>query len=77
MYALMFNGVAGMLETMPMVEVPRQLSFLEIFFGILFLLGFFFMKLGKYRQIPWLYVKLLNISQPAAKTIHQYKSKAS
>jgi hypothetical protein len=32
------------------------------------------MKLGIYRNYPWLYAKLLNISQPYKKTVLMYKS---
>jgi NAD(P)H-quinone oxidoreductase subunit 5 len=48
---------------MPMIDLPIALSSIEVGFGILFLTGFFVMKLGIY-NFPWLYVKLLNISQP-------------
>jgi NAD(P)H-quinone oxidoreductase subunit 5 len=49
---------------------------IEIAFGMLFLAGFFIMKLGIYRNYPWLYAKLLNISQPYKKTVLMYKSKS-
>jgi NAD(P)H-quinone oxidoreductase subunit 5 len=53
------------MSDMPMVVVPLSLSVIEMF-GILFLAGFI-MKLGIYRNYPWLYAKLLNISQPYKK----------
>jgi NAD(P)H-quinone oxidoreductase subunit 5 len=62
------------MSDMPMVVVPLSLSAIEIAFGILFLAGFL-MKLGIYRNYPWLYAKLLNISQPYKKTV-LYKSKS-
>lgn len=68
-YALIFNGVTLVMIDMPMASIPTSLSSFQIVFGILFMLGFFIMKLGIYRQIPWLYVKLLNASQPNKKTI--------
>jgi NAD(P)H-quinone oxidoreductase subunit 5 len=74
-YALMYQGVTVLMNDMPMVVVPLSLSIIEIAFGILFLVGFFIMKLGIYRNYPWLYVKLLNISQPYKKTVLMYKSK--
>jgi hypothetical protein len=57
-------GLQGSNDTndMPMVVVPLSLSAIEIAFGMLFLAGFFIMKLGIYRNYPWLYAKLLNIS---------------
>ena len=75
-YALMYKDVTALMSDMPMVVVPKSLSIIEIGFGILFLVGFFIMKLGIYRNYPWLYIKLLNISQPYKKTVLMYKSKS-
>ena len=75
-YALMFNGVSVLMADMPMVAEPLPLSSVEIGFGIVFLIGFFIMKLGVYRQMPWVYVKLMNLSQPYKKSILLYKSKS-
>lgn len=74
-YALMYNGVTHIMADMPMVDVPLPLSITQIIFGVIFLIGFFIMKLGVYRKIPWLYVKLMNDSQPFHKTILMFKSK--
>ncbi len=74
-YAFIYNGVTTLMIDMPMVEVPLPLSVIEVVFGILFLVGFFIMKLGIYRKYPGLYVKLLNISQPYKKTVLLFKSK--
>ncbi|MGV8879622.1 MAG: proton-conducting transporter membrane subunit [Sphingobacteriaceae bacterium] len=74
LYALLYNGVTFLMMGMPMVEVPQALTVLQLLFGIIFLVGFFIMKLGVYRKVPWLYVKLLNISQPYEKTILTYKN---
>ena len=75
-YALMFNGVTVLMADMPMVAAPLSLSAVEIGFGIVFLIGFFIMKLGVYRRLPWVYVKLMNLSQPYKKSILLYKSKS-
>lgn len=72
-YALIYNGVTSLLFEMPTVEVPQQLSIWHIIFGIIFLIGFFIMKLGIYRKVPWVYVKLLNDSQPHSQTILNFK----
>jgi NAD(P)H-quinone oxidoreductase subunit 5 len=74
-YALMYNGVTALMFDMPMVAKPLPISVMEVVFGVLFLVGFFIMKLGVYRKFPWLYVKLLNISQPYKKTVLMYKTK--
>lgn len=72
-YALIFNGITHFMSEMPMIQVPQSLTTLQIAFGIIFLIGFFFMKLGLHTKIPWLYVKLLNLSQPFNKTVQFYK----
>jgi NAD(P)H-quinone oxidoreductase subunit 5 len=74
LYALLYQGVTILMADMPMVAVSSPLSVAEVVFGIVFLIGFFIMKLGIYRQVPWLYVKLLNLSQPFRKSILTYKS---
>jgi NAD(P)H-quinone oxidoreductase subunit 5 len=75
-YALMYNGVTILMADMPMIAQPMPLSWPQIIFGIIFLVGFFIMKLGVYKKIPWLYVKLMNISQPYEKTVLMYKTKS-
>lgn len=72
-YALLYNGVTILMLDMPFAEVPQPRSILQTVFGVVFLLGFFIMKLGLYKKIPWLYVKLLNLSQPNKKTVLSYK----
>jgi NAD(P)H-quinone oxidoreductase subunit 5 len=75
-YALMYNGVSILMADMPMISKPIPLSWPQIIFGIIFLVGFFTMKLEVYKKIPWLYVKLMNISQPYEKTVLMYKAKS-
>lgn len=75
-YGLIYNGITKLMADMPMTDVPLPISFIQVAFGILFLLGFFLMKLGTYRKVPWLYVKLLNGSQPHKKTILMYTNKS-
>ncbi|SRX56141.1 NADH-quinone oxidoreductase subunit L [Aequorivita sp. CIP111184] len=69
LYALLYNGVTILMADMPMIDAPVSISAIHIIFGIIFLIGFFIMKLGVYRKVPWLYVKLMNDSQPYKKTI--------
>ena len=72
-YAVVYNAVTNVMSEMPMIESPQSLSALQITFGVIFLIGFFIMKLGVYRNSTWLYVKLLNLSQPYKKTIFSSK----
>ncbi|TXD51222.1 MULTISPECIES: proton-conducting transporter membrane subunit [unclassified Polaribacter] len=76
LYALMYNGVTILMADMPMIDQPMPLSWVQIIFGFIFLIGFFIMKLGTYKNIPWLYVKLMNLSQPNKKSVLMYKSKS-
>lgn len=75
-YAFVYNGVTLMMADLPMIGQPQDLSILQITFGVIFLVGFFLMKLGAYRNSPWLYVKLMNLSQPYKKTTFPAQSKA-
>ena len=75
-YALMYNGVTVLMSDMPMINQPMPLSWVQIIFSAIFLIGFFIMKLGVYKKIPWLYVKLMSMSQPHKKSILMYKSKS-
>ena len=75
-YALMYNSVTLLMADVPFAESPISLSALQIVFGIVFLIGFFMMKLGLYRKISWLYVKLLNDSQPQKNTVLLFKTKS-
>ena len=72
-YALIYNAVTKIMQGMPMVAVPMPISFLQILVGLVFLIGFFIMKLGVYRKVPWIYVKLMNVSQPYHKTVLMFK----
>ncbi|GGE06546.1 proton-conducting transporter transmembrane domain-containing protein [Psychroflexus salis] len=74
LYAVFYNAVSLILNESNFVIKPHQLSLFEISFGILFLASFFLMKLGIYRNSPWLYVKLLNLTQPNKNTILKFKS---
>ncbi|MFD2551390.1 proton-conducting transporter membrane subunit [Bizionia sediminis] len=76
-YALTYNGVAALLKDMPMANMALEFTFVHALFGVIFLVAFYIMLTGMYRKIPWLYVKLLNASQPYEKTILSTKSNRS
>ena len=76
LYALMYNGVSMLMANMPKISEPLPLTSVQIIFGAIFLIGFFIMKLGVYKKFPWVYVKLMNLSQPNKKSILMYKSKS-
>lgn len=73
LYALAYNGVGAFMADSPMTLAPQQLTPVQVFFGILFLIGFFMMKLGVYRKYPRFYVLLLNTTQPFRQTVLKFK----
>jgi len=73
-YAFIYKIVTVLMADMSKVEVPLSLSIIQIVFYSLFLTGFFIMKLSIYKRVPWLYVKLLNLSQPYKKTVLMFKN---
>ncbi|MCL4140223.1 UNVERIFIED_CONTAM: hypothetical protein GTU68_048275 [Idotea baltica] len=73
-YGLCFNGVSLLMSDMPLTNIPLELTSVHIGFGIVFLIAFYIMLFGIYRKIPWLYVKLLNSSQPYSKSILSFKN---
>lgn len=74
-YALVFNGVTLLMSDVPLANTPIALTPVHIIFGVVFLIGFHIMLSGIYRKVPWLYVKLMNISQPLSKSIISFKTK--
>jgi NAD(P)H-quinone oxidoreductase subunit 5 len=75
-YAFIYNNITTLLKDMPATEVPSSISIIQILFGVVFLAGFFIMKLGIYKKVPWIYVALLNVSQPYKKTVLMSKNKS-
>ncbi|MEZ4686037.1 MAG: proton-conducting transporter membrane subunit [Bacteroidia bacterium] len=74
-YAIFYQGVTLLMAGMDIAVVPSPISWVHVVFGIVFLIGFFLMKLGSYRKSPWLYVKLMNLSQPREETTLMHKTK--
>lgn len=70
-YALFFNGVAILLEDLPMVETSVAFGWDQWIIGLLYLFTFLAIELQWYKKSTRLYVKLLNISQPKSGTILQ------
>jgi len=73
LYAGLYNAVTYLMHPLPLTDHPVDISWVHIVFGIIFLIGFFLMKLGVYKKFPWLYLKLINDSQPYHKTIFNSK----
>ncbi len=68
-YAISYQLVSTFMRGMEVVAAPTVITPFQVVFGFIFLIGFFLMKLGTYRKIPWLYVKLLNLSSPHKNTL--------
>ena len=75
LYAGLYNAVTYLMHPLPLTDNPVDISWVHIVFGIVFLIGFFLMKLGVYQKYPWLYLRLINDSQPYHKTIFNSKNK--
>ena len=67
-YALVFNGVRGVIGGLPGVDHPAALSPVHYIIGSVFVTGYAVIELGWHQNLAWLYVKLINLSQPAADT---------
>ncbi len=74
LYAGLYNAVTYLMHPLPLTDNPVDISWVHIVFGIVFLIGFFLMKLGVYQKYPWLYLRLINDSQPYHKTIFNSKN---
>jgi NAD(P)H-quinone oxidoreductase subunit 5 len=68
-YALFYGGVAHMTSALPMAEQATPLTAIHGAVAGIYLLTFLVIETGWYQKFPWLYVRLLNISQPNPKTI--------
>jgi NAD(P)H-quinone oxidoreductase subunit 5 len=60
---------------LPGVSEPQPLTAVQVGFGLVFLAGFFAMKLGTYLRFPWLYVKLMNLTQPFKNSVLSPKTR--
>lgn len=69
LYSLLYSGVTSLLSGMPGVLQPQPISITHVVFAMLFIIGFFVMKLGLYHKYPGIYVKLMNLTQPVPTTI--------
>ena len=74
LYSLLYTGVTSFMSGMPGILEPQPVSMLHVLFGLLFIVGFFVMKLGLYLKFPSIYVWLLNLTQPVHTTIISSKS---
>jgi NAD(P)H-quinone oxidoreductase subunit 5 len=68
-YGLIFGGIHHVMADVPFAEAPTALSYVQIGIGILYLITFVIIELQLYKKSKWLYVRLLNISQPYPRTI--------
>lgn len=74
LYSLLYTGVSSMMLGMLAVKEPQPIAFVHLAFSILFIVGFFVMKLGLYQKFPGIYVRFLNLTQPVNTTILSTKS---
>jgi len=68
LYALVFHGVNAAIGSLPGIEQPLAMSPVHYAVGGLFVVAYGVIEMGWHQHLPWLYVKLINLSQPAEET---------
>lgn len=69
LYAAVYNGVAAVLEPVPMTSVHVPLSALHWILATVFVAAYIAMERRWHQTSTWLYVTLLNTSQPLPTTL--------
>ena len=72
-YALFFNTIHTFMEGLPMAEAPTPIAWYHYFVAGLYLLAFLAIEFEWLKRSKWLYVALLNASQPHSSTVLTYK----
>jgi NAD(P)H-quinone oxidoreductase subunit 5 len=68
-YALVYSAITGLLAGLPVVSAPAELGALHVAVAAVFLAAYVATETGLHRRSRWLYVTLLNASQPAPQTV--------
>jgi NAD(P)H-quinone oxidoreductase subunit 5 len=68
-YALVYSAITGLLAGLPVVSAPAELGALHVAVAAVFLVAYVATETGLHRRSRWLYVTLLNASQPAPQTV--------
>jgi NAD(P)H-quinone oxidoreductase subunit 5 len=69
LYSLIFNSVNAVIGGLPGVDRPFAMSPLHYAVGGLFVVAYVVIELGWHQRLSWLYVKLINLSQPVSETV--------
>lgn len=68
-YSLVYLGITTMMSGVPMVTSPTSLTPIHLFLMGVFVGAYLLIEFKFYQNIPWLYVYVLNASQPHSDTI--------
>jgi NAD(P)H-quinone oxidoreductase subunit 5 len=72
-YALFYNGISYIMQDLPMAQAPTDLSAIHGLIAFVYLISFLAVESGWYKKSKRLYVALLNVSQPKANTVLNFK----
>lgn len=76
-YALFYNGISIVMQDLPMVQAPTELSAVHGFIALVYLISFLAVETQWYRKSKRFYVALLNISQPHPSTVLNFKKQTN
>jgi NAD(P)H-quinone oxidoreductase subunit 5 len=68
-YAVVYSAITALLAGLPVVSAPAELGALHVAVAAVFLVAYVATETGLHRRSRWLYVTLLNASQPAPQTV--------
>lgn len=72
-YALFYNGVSFVMQDLPMVQLPTEVSAVHGIVAFVYFIAFIAVERGWHKKSKRLYVALLNSSQPNAQTVLNFK----
>lgn len=72
-YALIYNGISYLMQDLPLAQAPTDLSAVHGLVALVYLLAFLAVETEWYKKSKRLYVALLNVSQPKANTVLNFK----
>lgn len=72
-YALFYNGISFVMQDLPMVQLPTEITAVHGLIAFVYLIAFLAVERGWHKKSKRLYVALLNFSQPNTNTVLNFK----